>query len=292
MQSLLATSFTEARLGPAIDDRYAQVEAAGKGDWHKFGWERNDWFEAGPDRIKAWLADRRNFLSAEIDGYCDGAKNFLLVNEVMPENQSTLCDPDEPNEGNCHEPWFELYNAGLEPVSLQGFFLTTDPALPAMFRIDQRMIAPPLGHVIFWADGETAQGPNHTSFRLRSAAGVIGLYAPDGTTLVDSLAYALPPPGRSWGRTPDGAAASAVMTFASPGSRNRYAPAITVVEPRDQKAEEGRATAVAVELASNNDVTAVDLYFAAATTTGARGRWRVHAMDATKRPSPHSRWDR
>jgi len=103
------------------------------------------------------------------------------------------------------DDWFELYNAGVNPVELSGCFLTDDPGNPTQFRLPPLSFlgTGPAAYQMFHADGSTAKGANHVNFKLAAGGEFIGLYAPDGTT-IDGVAFGPQAAGISEGRLPDG----------------------------------------------------------------------------------------
>ena len=261
VQQLAEESLSELEFEPIVDGLYAEIQEAARGDWHKFGWEESDRFDAEPNRIKSWAGKRRAFILDEIPRFCDARGPFLTINEVMPDNATALCDPDDPDPSDCHEPWIEIYNAGLETVSLQGFHLKIASQEGAPFRIDHPIQVPPLGHAIVWLDGEPAQGRNHLSLRMPAAAGAVSLYSADGQTLIDTLSYELPPPDRSWGRFPDGAQESSLLSLASPGSRNRSGPYVGITEPADPYAPADSPIHITAEIGDDGYVTSAQLSY-------------------------------
>jgi len=124
-----------------------------------------------------------------------------VVNEVLPVNADVLAD-----EHGDHDPWIELYNPGTTTVELSGLFLTDDPAFPAKWPLPGGTSLCGHGWLLVWADGETAEGSLHASFRPSASGGALYLYDLSGR-LVDSLAYPALPANVSFGRTPDGGAA-------------------------------------------------------------------------------------
>jgi hypothetical protein len=103
------------------------------------------------------------------------------------------------------DDWFELFNAGVNPVELSGCFLTDDPANPTQFRLPPLSFlgAGPAAYQMFHADGSTAKGANHVNFKLAAGGEFIGLSTPEGT-LIDGVAFGPQAAGISEGRLPDG----------------------------------------------------------------------------------------
>lgn len=262
LQELATNSMSGAQMGTVVDDLHAQIADAGRGDWHKFGGEYNDWFDGEPERIKYWSDERRDFLLGEIDEYCDVQGPFLAINEVMPDNVGAICDPDDPEPAGCTEPWIEIFNAGLESASLEGLILTSDHPDAEMVRINHPIKIPPLSHAIIWLDDEPDQGANHIDLPLSSLTGSVSLIAGDGQTLIDKLTYELTPPDRSYGRFPDAADESNLLSITSPGSRNRSGPYVAVIEPATTYAAADVPIHISAEIGDDGTVTGAALSYA------------------------------
>jgi hypothetical protein len=74
-------------------------------------------------------------------------------------------------------------------VGVGGFFLTDNLNNPTRWTIPLNTTIPAGGTLLFWADGETNEGPLHTSFRLDASGEEIGLFDRDGFTLLDSVVF-------------------------------------------------------------------------------------------------------
>lgn len=129
----------------------------------------------------------------------------IVINEILASNLSDVRDPQ-----GQHEDWIELYNLGNTPVDLAGYFLTDDLARPTKWQFPAGNPAattiPARGYLLIWADGDIADSGLHAGFRLSSEGEVVALFAPDGLTMLDSLAFGPLEPDVSYGRYPDGAA--------------------------------------------------------------------------------------
>lgn len=143
----------------------------------------------------------------------------VLINEWLADNARVLADPADGD----FEDWFELYNAGEEPVDLGGYYVTDHLGQPARFRIPAtgQYVLPPRGFLLVWADNEPEQNspqrPDlHVNFALARAGEAIGLFAPD-LTPVDVVSFGPQETDVSQGRYPDGSAT--VYTFQRPTPR-------------------------------------------------------------------------
>src|SRR5258706_5918274 len=115
---------------------------------------------------------------------------------------------------NAQDDWIELFNAESFAVDLSGYYLTDDGLNPTKYRVpaNGQYRIPPGGFLLVWADNQTnqntaARADLHANFQLSSSAGVIGLYAPDGQTLIDFVTYTGEFQDVSEGRYSDGASA-------------------------------------------------------------------------------------
>lgn len=118
--------------------------------------------------------------------------------------------------------WFELYNAGLQPVALGGLYLTDK-----LNNRTKHLVAPlsflgtaTNGFLKFIADGDTAQGANHVAFSLDAGGEALGLFPPGTGPAIDSVTFGPQTTGVSEGRFPDGAANRVFFTTPSAGEPN------------------------------------------------------------------------
>lgn len=112
----------------------------------------------------------------------------IAINEIFVDGTSNYPD------------WIELYNTGDSPVSLQGCVLTKNLD-KLQWPIKANFILPPHGYKVFYCDKRNQY--DHTSFRLTSITGEVGLFSPQGT-LIDSIVYDNLPRFSSLGKAPDG----------------------------------------------------------------------------------------
>ncbi|MDW8129301.1 MAG: CotH kinase family protein [Bryobacterales bacterium] len=142
----------------------------------------------------------------------------LLINEFMADNDGAFEDPDEKG---AYEDWFEIYNPGPAPVNMGGMYITDNPRNPTKWRVPEGVVIPAGGHLVFIADGETGQGPLHTSWSLSADGESISLYEPDGQTLIDSVTFGPQRTDVAMGRTSDGAPSWSLFVPGTPGKANR-----------------------------------------------------------------------
>lgn len=141
----------------------------------------------------------------------------LLINEFMADNKTALQDPDEPG---AFDDWIEIYNPGAAAVDMSGMYLTDNFSNKTKYRIPDGVMIPAGGYLVFWADNDTNQGPLHTSFALAADGERIGLYEPDGQTLIDSVTFTTQQEDISFGRVSDGAAEWTIFYPGTPGAAN------------------------------------------------------------------------
>ncbi|QDS97872.1 CotH kinase family protein [Adhaeretor mobilis] len=144
--------------------------------------------------LTSFIADRSNYLSAELDSYA--STSDLVLNELMSVNVATAQD-----ESGDFDPWVEIYNFGPGLLDLSNLYVTDDAgdltkwALPSGDLDDGEFLT-------LWVDGETGEGSSHASFSLSTAGGTLLLT--DGSSVIDSTTYDAMAEDTSWARVPDG----------------------------------------------------------------------------------------
>ena len=121
-------------------------------------------------------------------GVSRGAES-VLISEFMANNFRTLADED-----GDYPDWVELYNNETSTVNLQGWYLTDSKNNLKKWRFPAVAI-PPKGYLVVFASGKDrtpAFGPLHTSFKLGSGSGYLGLVASNGVSIVSEYAPSYP----------------------------------------------------------------------------------------------------
>lgn len=149
----------------------------------------------------------------------------LYINEFLASNDSSYQDPDEDDDdGDPQDDWFEIYNPGQHAVNIAGMYVTDKLSDLTMWQIPDtdpvKTTIQPGGFLLIWADKEMHQGPLHVDMKLSGDGEQIGLIAPNGTTVIDSLSYDAQDADISWGRTPDGGAEWQFFNPPTPGASN------------------------------------------------------------------------
>jgi len=198
IRQMLATTFTEPATSALIDSAYAAVLADGERDWWKWGWERNDWFHAGPNELRTFVTGRTTYLNAQIASL--EQRSALCINEFMASNATAVID-----EWGDHDDWIEILNRGAAPVSLLGLYLTDDLTLPGRFALPDTTLNPG-ERVVVWADAEPYEGPWHATFRLEQNGEKVGLFSgPLATSApIDVMVFDAQYTDAACGRLPDG----------------------------------------------------------------------------------------
>ncbi len=176
----------------------------------------------GLDRQGRVLDETRRTNTVLYTGSAVSPNRAVFINEWMANNVNPGGFPNP--EGGGYDDWFELYNAGSNPVDLAGYSLTDNLAEPAQFRIPSGYVIPPHGYLLVWADGQPARNRTdspglHVNFQLAKSGEAIGLFAPDGRP-IDTVAFGPQTNNVSQGRFPDGNSAIYVMTTPSPDTGN------------------------------------------------------------------------
>ena len=144
----------------------------------------------------------------------------LFINEVMASNTSTITDA----EGE-YEDWIEIYNPNNNDVDLATLFITNDVADPTKYAFpsgNPATIIPANGFLLVWADdGLSVNGPLNANFKLSASGGdYVGLYASNGSDVIDSVSFGPQTADVSWGRETDGGVPWIEFTDPTPGQSN------------------------------------------------------------------------
>jgi len=137
----------------------------------------------------------------------------LYINEFMASNATIIEDPDYDD----YSDWIEIYNAGSQPVNLNGYYVTDNLDNPEKWQITQNVTVSAGGYVLIWADGNNSG--LHTSYKLAQEGEEIGLFSP-GHVLIDSVTYELETTDISHGRKSNGSPEWAYFSEPTPGAAN------------------------------------------------------------------------
>ncbi len=141
----------------------------------------------------------------------------LVINEFMADNDHFYFD-----EFGDDDDWVEIFNLGPTPVNLEGKFLTDDLSATQKWEFPDTTL-PVGGFLIVWTDGEPAEGPLHTTFKLEKSGEQLGLfdYLGVGNGPIDTLTFGLQGTNISYGRYPNGTGAFTYMETPTPAATNQ-----------------------------------------------------------------------
>ena len=167
--------------------------------------------------LKEWILHRLAWINEQIPGN-GGTIPDLVINEFLASNNS--CCTDEHGD---YDDFIEIYNFETDPVDIGGYYITDDLSSTTKWQIpynnpDSTTIQPG-GFLVLWADKESEQGVLHVEIKLKAEGEQIGLYMPDGITVVDTLTFDEQITDVSYGRYPD-ASDTWISANPTPGSSN------------------------------------------------------------------------
>jgi hypothetical protein len=118
------------------------------------------------------------------------------------------------------QDFIELYNPASLPTNIGNGYLTDNPVeWPDRSQIRQLTFVAPGGFVVFKADSDVDQGPDHVDFKLAATQGEIGLFD-SALNLIDNIVYGSQSSDVSEGRTPNGASTIVLFNQPTPGAPN------------------------------------------------------------------------
>ena len=142
-----------------------------------------------------------------------GNTPLLFINEFMADNEATIAD-----DHGSYSDWIEIYNGDVSDVWLGSLYLTDNFSVPDKWRLPS-VTLPAGGFTLIWADGNSALGATHASFKLDKDGEEIGIYTSD-LLVVDTLTFGGQDEDVSTGRQSDGAAEIVTFTTPTPGHSN------------------------------------------------------------------------
>ena len=135
------------------------------------------------------------------DAYHPGPLRDVLINELMPHSGTNLLD------------FVELYNHSASPVDISGCLLSDDP-------LTNKFVIPAHPPTILPAGGFISFNETQMGFGLNAAGETVFLKNPEGTRILDAVAFEPQALGISYGRWPDGASDFYPLAVSTPGTNN------------------------------------------------------------------------
>ncbi|MCC5916195.1 MAG: CotH kinase family protein [Cryomorphaceae bacterium] len=138
----------------------------------------------------------------------------VMINEIMASNRANISDED-----NDFEDWIEIFNPGNDTISLLGYGLSKDSALPFTWVFPDTTILPG-SHILVWASGKNRDSIFlHTPFTISASGDELVLTKPNGD-VADFLETPGLHPDVSFGRVSDGTSSWAFYYTPTPSSVN------------------------------------------------------------------------
>jgi hypothetical protein len=123
-----------------------------------------------------------------------------MINEFMASNTTI----DIPGYSK-NDDWIELYNPTNSSIDISGYYITDDINSPTKFRLPSSagsLVIPAKGYVVLICSDNPGLGKNHITLGLSVSGEEIGVYSPDGSTLVDYVQFDAQRSDVSMGRNP------------------------------------------------------------------------------------------
>ncbi|MDI1355591.1 MAG: CotH kinase family protein [bacterium] len=122
----------------------------------------------------------------------------VVINEFLAFNKS-----DVKNEFHASEDWIELLNTSSIPLSLDGYYLSDNPAVKAKFVFPPGTAIAAHDFVMVWADNFTKGSQLHTDFKLDENGDHL-IFSNGLTTILDNISFGSQEVDVSMARCPDG----------------------------------------------------------------------------------------
>lgn len=118
------------------------------------------------------------------------ARASIVITEFMAQNIRGIVDEDADRPD-----WVELFNSGVDPVNLGGWYLTDNPLNLNKWRFPSTNL-PPQKHIVVFLSGKdraVAGAPLHTDFRLNADQDYLAVVQPDGSSIESETPSPFPP---------------------------------------------------------------------------------------------------
>jgi len=169
------------------------------------------------DRSIGLVGGTWRLLASPTPGAANSAAAALGPNTALRLNEWMAQSADGPD-------WFELFNSTNLPVDMASLVLTDDPTASGTneFRVPALSFIGANGFVQWLADSSPDQGRHHVNFDLDAQGESIRLYATNGITVIDTVAFGAQSLGVSQGRIPDGATSMASFPGSDTPAESNY----------------------------------------------------------------------
>ncbi len=142
--------------------------------------------------VKRSMSPSYNATNVAFDNY------GLVINEVMAKNQAGPQD-----ENNEYDDFVELYNNSVEPININGYFLTNKSSNADKYPITADVEIAAGAYQIFWLDNQDIQGLLHCNFNLEGSGDDLMICDTD-TATVDYVRMGAQAENETFGRWPNG----------------------------------------------------------------------------------------
>lgn len=151
-----------------------------------------------------------------------GASVSVFINELMSSNDAYY--PDSQGETS---DWIELFNAGDEPINLDGYFIGDNLDNPREVRLSEAVEIPANGVLVLRANSNASGGdPLTVPLGLSAAEGDSVVLTDAHGVLVDAVTFGPSSGGESYARHPDGSGPPAWCGAPTPSELNSEACAL------------------------------------------------------------------
>ena len=151
-------------------------------------------------------------------------QTFGLANKLCPlDNPKNIKINEWLANGRVlfEDDFIELYNPGVQPVDLSGFYISDDAAArPTKHRLADLSFIAGQGYVYLITDDDESEGADHLNFNLSSDQETITLMD-ENLNMIDKVVYLSQTTDVSEGRSPDGSDSFTFFDLPTPGVMNK-----------------------------------------------------------------------
>jgi hypothetical protein len=183
----------------------------------------------------------------------------LLINEFMASNNST----DIPGHSGSDD-WIELRNTTSSAIDISGFYITDDFSNPTKVRLPTAagsVVIPANGYLVLICSDNPSLGARHITLGLSASGEEIGLYAANGTTMIDTVSFGSQRADISMGRHPTNTSQWKYFKTTTPGKINSIDGMYDSILPAPVFSHQGGFFATPFNLQLSTDVPGATIYY-------------------------------
>jgi hypothetical protein len=209
--------------------------------------------------LRTDTAEKGRYSNAMSDNANAPILGGLFINEFMASNNNT----DIPGHSG-NDDWIELRNTTSSAIDISGYYITDDFSNPTKVRLPTTVgsvVVNANGYLVLICSDNPSLGARHITLGLSASGEEIGLYAANGTTMIDTVSFGGQRGDISMGRHPVNTAQWKYFKTPTPGQANSTNGMYDHILPAPVFSHQGGFFATPFNLQLSTDVSGATIYY-------------------------------